>query len=84
MHLQAKNQLKERTTQHYSEEGQRKKAEEQLNKLEKEVEKWKGKANQATAAANGQGRYVETDVKGMAEENTLLKVSSARVGDVDE
>lgn len=46
-----------------------------MNKLEKEVEKWKGKANQATAAANGQGRFVETtDVKGMAEENTLLKV----------
>jgi E3 ubiquitin-protein ligase BRE1 len=65
----------ERTAALSKEESARQNAEDQVAKLEKELEKWKGKATQATAAANGQGRYVETDVKGMAEENTLLKVS---------
>lgn len=67
------NVLSDRTTHFHSEETLRKKSEDQVSKLEKEVEKWKSKANQATAAANGQGRYVETDVKGLAEENNLLK-----------
>lgn len=76
---QSQKLLSERTALHHTEEGQRKKIEEQVSKLEKEVEKWKGKASQATAAANGQGRFVETtDVKGMAEENTLLKVRTYR------
>jgi len=67
--------LSDRTTQYHAEESLRKNSEDQVAKLEKEVEKWKSKANQATAAANGQGRYVETDVKGLSEENNLLKVS---------
>lgn len=74
--MQQTNVLSERTTQYHSEEGLRKKSEDQVAKLEKEVDKWKSKANQATAAANGQGRYVETDVKGLSEENTLLKVGN--------
>jgi hypothetical protein len=72
--MQQSNVLSDRTNQYHSEEDLRKKAEDQVTKVEKEVEKWKSKANQATAAANGQGRYVETDVKGLSEENSLLKV----------
>jgi E3 ubiquitin-protein ligase BRE1 len=37
------------------------------------VEKFKKKASAATAAANGQGRYVESDSKDVLEENVMLK-----------
>lgn len=66
--------LAERTDQVEAETHARRRAEEAVQKAEKDAEKWKKKAAAATAAANGQGRFLESnESKDTAEENVMLK-----------
>ena len=74
-HGAAQKLLNEKTEMVESETLAKRRLEEQVAKLEKDVERYKKKAQAATAAANGQGRYVESDSKDVLEENVMLKVS---------
>ena len=66
--------LRERTMQYETELQLKRRAAEQNSKSTKDLEKWRSRAEAATAVAHGKGRYVETDNKFDKEHMQRLEV----------
>ena len=74
--MQTRALLRERTAQCEAESAVKRKAEEHINKQDKDLDKWKDKAEAATAAAHGKGRYIESNVKFDQDHMQNLEVGS--------